>query len=1180
MFLPAVRAAESAFLHDPAAGLEQWTKYLAPGAWKAQDGSLISTEPKATTARLAKIAPVADVLIETEVRTSGPGRRCFGLVFRAQEGNTCQVARFYDGHDKLELLGYIDGQVKRQVSGTSSLQVLPQTWYHFKAAAVEDQIMAKLWPADDAAEPDWQLRVNCPQRAPGGAGLLVDDGSQVEFKNVRIAWNDEVAAIRQTLAAEREARLQRIEAGLKIDLEPTPFVLRSDEGPQRRVLVNTRVENQLEPVDGRIEADYGGKTWALDVKAADAVEGSYEMLVPEPSEKTVLRITFSTDSGKRLFAAVMVQPVRQWTIHMAPHVHYDIGFTEPQPEVMDRLVKDMDSAVEYVERTADWPEDSRYRWNIEVSNLFKLYAERRSPEQVERLIKHVKDGRIEICGFYLNMPAEVMGHEETIRCLYYAQELRNRYGITIDTAMINDVPGYGWCFPELFDEAGIHRVSFRANGIRGQFLWYRQGGVPRPFYWQGPEGSKLFMWYTDTYRDGNFFRSPGLHERDFYREIKRNEAAGYKFDSFQLRMGGDNLPPDFNTSVNARAFAAKYLWPKVKVSTNREFLEPLEKAYGDQCPTFSGDIPSWWAEGPASSAHENGLIRLAHDRLVAAEALWTLGWLADPKLEYPRQRINEAYDKMIHFDEHTWGASTSITAPKSENTLGQWKWKTQYAYDTKRMTDELHSEILDRLSAQVAWPCDLVVWNTLTWARSGVVELPLSGTPFEQAKSIQVFAVQPGESVLKPVPTQLSADTRTAYFVARDVPALSYARFTVNHGAQQPALNLESGDIIENGHYRITAAPEVGGLASWYDKALQRELFDAQADYRGNQPIHERSLDGREGIRRKVPTRFERVTPKGGKVVRRTAGPVFSELVLETSLPGVPTIRQHIRLYNDFKMVDIRNEVTKEEVFEPEGVYFAFPFDVSPPGIRFEIANATMRPGKDQLPYSCQDFYAIQHWANLSGDGYGVIWAPLEAGLVTVSGLNAYQWADQIDFNNAHLYSWVMNNYWDVNFRAAQPGTTSFSYRLTSYEGKQDPTTVTRFAWSPFYPLTAVWMKAKANGALSRAPGESAASAEDSASSSEPTPAGSLLKVEGDRVVVSCIKRGEWQDAVIVRLLEMNGQPAECTLHWSLPAGRQIAKAFLANALEQPGEPLTVEGHKVAVKLRAHEIVTVGIVPR
>ena len=773
-------------------------------------------------------------------------------------------------------------------------------------------------------------------------------------------------------------------------------------------------------------------------------------------------------------------------------------------------------------------------------------------------MKLVREDRIEICGFNLNMPTEVVGHEELIRCLYDAQKLRDTYGVTIDTAQINDVPGYTWALADLLPEAGIHRVSFRANSIRGNFLWYREGAVPRPFYWQGPAGGRVFMWYTDTYRDGNFFREPGLHEDEFLDAIRRNEATGYAMDYIQLRMGGDNLPPELNTSKNAKAWNEKYLWPRVVVSTNREFLEPLERDYGRQCKTFRGDIPSWWADGPASAARENGIVRLLHDELVTTEGLWTLAGLHNPGAAYPRKAIDDAYNKMLHFDEHTWGASGSISEPKSENTLRQWAFKKAYADDAKRMGDELRRDavaaLVEGLVAEKSpAPTNerlVALVNPLAWERTDVVSLPLDGSPLAGAGGIRVVDTRSG----KPVEVQMSADGRTAFFVAEKLPSLGYAVFAVSPGDAAAPKSLDIKPELENRFYRIEISPEAAGWTSWRDKLLDRELLDRKAKYLGNQPIHERSLDGRDAITAKNPTRFERIVPGDGKIVRRTTGPVFDELVLDTSLPTVPNIRQSIRLYHGLKMVDVENVIDKQEVFEPEGVYFAFPFDVPKPTMRVEIADASMRLGIDQLTYSCQDFYAIQHWLDAAGDGdrrdLGAVGVPARHRRrherLSMGRQDRLFQGPRLLLGHEQLLG--------LQFQERAKRSNDASLPADFVCGEQDPARATRFAWQPFQPILPIWLDGK--------PAENERS---------------FASVDGESVLLGCLKTAETKDCLIVRLLEMRGEPAEAVLRLNPSRGRTVARAFRANCLEVEQQPLDVADGSIRLKLKPNEIVTVGV---
>ena len=704
--------ATATFGDDFASESADWKPFFEKGLWTVANGVFTSTGKGVTTARVARTPAISDVIVDVEFKAGNSQRRNIGLILRAQENHSCLIVRHYDTNRTLELLTFEKGSVKQRQSGTVKLSVNPSKWYRLKVVAIRDVVMAKLWPASQKEPLRWHLSTHTSLTDPGLPGLFADDGSIVSFRNFNATWNNkDIEAFQNDLANEKEKLLQRMTESLQMTIEATPFVLHSEDGPSRLLTLNTTLEGISEPVAGKVTISSGQTTTTHHIRLEDFNNGKARITLPEQKKSAEIKVTFETSIGKKLQSKMLLKPARQWTFYMTPHTHFDVGFTDLQPNVIKQLSDDMELAVQYCNETADWPQESKYKWVVEVTGLMKNYIDRHSKEQVDKFMDLVRTGQIEICAYYLNMPTELVGHEELIRCLYYAEHLKQTYNIDIDTAMLNDVPGYTWALPELFVEMGVDRISFRANSIHAQFLWYRENAAKRPFYWQGPEGSKVFFWYTDSYREGNFFRSPGLHEGSFLNIIHRNVAAGCTVDDIQLRMGGDNLPPDLDASKNARAWNEKYVWPKVVVATNRQFLKVLEDKYGSSCKTYTGDIPSWWAEGPASSAHETGINRLVHDKLVAAEALWTQISLSDPTTEYPHEKISSAYDNMFYFDEHTWGASGSVREPKSERTVKQWQWKAEYAYKAKELTDNLYNEAITRLSHSVprTSPYDVVI---------------------------------------------------------------------------------------------------------------------------------------------------------------------------------------------------------------------------------------------------------------------------------------------------------------------------------------------------------------------------------------------------------------------------------------------------------------------------------------
>ncbi len=1133
-----------------------WEPYFDGEGWALADGQYRYEGDARYAGRLAPVAPVADVVVEAVFQVGDTDRRNVGVLLRARDEHSCIAVRYYDRCDCLEIIPYTGGQHGGIVRHDAKLDMQSGAWYHVKAAAVDDAVVAKVWQEGDA-EPDWQAALWDADTTAGGVGVHIHDGAHAAFRMFRAVWGGELAPIPATVDAMRQARIERLHKRLRLEVEVTPFVHRHPVTPRREVRIRTVSEEGVHPVSGRLDFTLGDDSDWWKVEAAEFFGDAFKLFLPEPAAATPLTMTYETALGRKLTWEGELAPARPWTFYMTPHTHYDIGYTEPQPEVIERLTEDMRSAARFCEATADWPEDSRFRWTVEVTGLMKRFIERYDPEVVAGFMDLVRAGVIEVCGFYLNMPTELVGHEELVRCLYDAEALRREYGIPIDTIMIDDVPGYTWALPELLAGAGMPRATLRANNIRGQFLWDRKGAVPRPFYWAAPSGATTFVWYTDSYREGNFFREPGLHTETFYGIIKRNEAAGAASDLIQLRMGGDNLPPDIEASENARDWNEKFVWPRVRVATNRMFLDDLEARHGEEAPTLSGDIPSWWAEGPASSAAETARARLLGDELVAVEGLAALGWLVSTGTDYPGETLARAWDHLLHFDEHTWGAHNSISNPRAPEVKDQWAWKKARIEKAEAQTAEAEAWALEQFQSRLpaAREHSVAVWNPLAWPRTDVVHVDLAGTTLEEAPGIVAVSRESGKST----PVQRAMDGSMACFIAHDVPSLGYRVYDFRKHPTGSMSEQRTQAFIENERYHVKVNSATGQWTGWLDKKQRRELLDSQAELHGNQPVRAVPEGGRDTINRKQPVTFEHTPATAGELVRSVHGPVFEAIETRTRLPGCPEIRQEIRLYDNLDRVEITNIVEKEPVTDPEGIYFAFPFNVASPQFRLQLPLADMRPGDDQLPYTCQDFYSVQQWADVRGESGGVIFVPLDAPVLSLSDWNVYRWADDITFDKGHVYSLAMNNYWHTNFKADQSGTITFRYALATHDGAATSMDATRMSWPLFYPLRALWLDA----------------------GDEPADAWprSVLQIEGGHVLLVALKRARAGDGLVVRLLETNGEPAACTLQFNLPGGRRVARAYKADVLENRGETVPVAEDAVSVQLDPNELFTLHIVP-
>ena len=171
--------------------------------------------------------------------------------------------------------------------------------------------------------------------------------------------------------------------------------------------------------------------------------------------------------------------------------------------------------------------------------------------------------------------------------------------------------------------------------------------------------------------------------------------------------------------------------------------------------------------------------------------------------------------------------------------------------------------------------------------------------------------------------------------------------------------------------------------------------------------------------------------------VTQANGPVFGELASEATADKFPKITLRVRLYKGLKRIDVRCELEKEETTAKEAVYIAFPFalETAGGGLWLEYPDAVTEPLKDQHSSACRDWYAVQRWLAASDGQATVVLSPLDSPMVTLGGMTASTWPRQLSLKRAHVFAYVMNNYWYTNYKASQGGRQVFRFSLTSARG-------------------------------------------------------------------------------------------------------------------------------------------------
>ncbi len=830
----------------------------------------------------------------------------------------------------------------------------------------------------------------------------------------------------------------------------------------------------------------------------------------------------TVEVGGKIVASreIALKPVKKLTVYITPHSHTDIGYTAIQTAIEDRQVQNLIDGMAAAKRTAIYPEGSRFIWNVEVLWAADLYLRRLSDQQRAEFLEAVRNGQVVLNGMYLNELTGLCRPEELVRLFRFSTELSKRTGVPIDSAMISDVPGYTWGTVTAMAHAGIRYFSVAPN------YFDRIGTILRewenkPFYWIGPDGqSKVLVWipfwgYAMSHRYGKM--SPQLVE-DFSDGL---ENRGYPFDIAYVRWSGhgDNAVPDPAICEFVKDWNAKYTWPRFVICGTSEAFRAFEQRYGNKLPVVRGDWTPYWEDGAGSSALETAMNRASSDRLAQAQTLFAM---LRPS-EYSAAAFEDAWNMVLLYSEHTWGAWCSVGEPERKETLEQWEIKQSYAKRADKQSRELLAASLGTQDGAAGVSSGAIdVFNTLSWPRTELATLP---------KELSAAGDRVTDARGKAVPSQRLASGELV-FLARDVPPFAARRYTVASGAPPAKGRATAEDsTLGNGVIRLRVDETTGGIVELTGKGIRGNFADTSAGEALNDYLYLIGDDLKD-LQRNGPA-----TIRVGE-----NGPLVASLVIESSAPGCRKLTRELRVAAGLDYVEIINTVDKERLSArsyhakegKESLNFAFPFAVPNGEVLLDIPLGVMRPEADQMPSACKNWFTVGGWADVSNRDRGVTWVTLDAPLLQVGGLTATLlnsqtspdiWRETVE-PTQKLYSWAMNNHWGTNYRAYQEGPTVFRFVLRPH-GRRDPAEASRFAAGFSQPLLP-------------------ARAQATKPSNEP-----LLTVEPEDVLVTAVKPSDDGRALIVRLFGASAQRRSARLRWG---GAQPKTVSLSDTSEQTGE--------------------------
>lgn len=829
----------------------------------------------------------------------------------------------------------------------------------------------------------------------------------------------------------------------RIELQNAPAILRTPEGEAQVLRVDLlNLDPELPFI---LETPMG----SFDTVAA---LGHTRLTLPVPAvpEPQVVEVGYRLGEDEGAFE-YRVTPPRRMEIFLLHHTHLDIGYTHHQDEVERIQWESLEEALRLGEASAGNPPGARFVWNPEGIWPVESYVTAHPGEETEALMEGIRKGWIELDGMYAGLLTGLANEEALLHAFDAGLRLAERSGVPIRSEMLSDIPGFSWGLVEALSRNGIEYLSIGPNfGHRIGHFTSALGD--RPFWWEGPSGgSRVLTWVSGGgyawFHTGLGYENitTQLDDEKVFAYLDELFSGAYPYDMTYLRynIGSDNGPPDPGLADAVKEWNARYASPVLTISGTTAAFQALEDRYGSSLPTYRGDLTGHWEDGAASSARETAMVRRVAESLPQTEAL---ARMLGSRLD--EGTLEDAWRNVLLFQEHTWGSWNSISEPYSELTTTSWDRKRAFAEEAEALGQRLRRDALRELPGENPSPIPdpngpekiVEVFNTLPWPRSGLVVLPQTTT-----RGLDRVLSEAGE----PVASQ-RLQTGELAFLAENVQTTSLARFSLHPGDPMgTAGDGEAGGLSgETSQFSLRIDSTTGDIASLVHRESGRELV-APGDGGLNEYIYIPGRDPTSAIGTRGPPEISWLEK----------GPLVWAVRTSTPAPGLrgPLVRE-VNLVEGLDQVEVTNRLEKAWVLDPEAVLFRFPFDLESPQVRIDVPFGSFRPELDQVPGACKNYFTVQRWVDLSDQDWGVTFTSLDAPLIQLGEIRSDPivtgWVEEAE-SSPTLFSYVMNNYWETNYRAAQDDDVTFRYMMRVHDGPFDEEEANRAGLDAARPLVA-----------------------------------------------------------------------------------------------------------------------------
>ncbi len=734
-------------------------------------------------------------------------------------------------------------------------------------------------------------------------------------------------------------------------------------------------------------------------------------------------------------------------IYLVPHSHTDIGYTHPQPIVMELHRRFLEEALDLAEATADRTDGSAFKWMVEVSGTALDWWRMATSAEKDRFVAAAKAGRVGVGGMRWNQ-AHLSDHHMLIEAMEPVRILREA-GVPIRSAMNTDVNGVNWGVVDVMLDYGIENFSMAINEHFGHAVLPR----PQAFRWASPSGRSLLVYNGLIYGSSvsDWLGIPydmNLTRRAIPRLLEQLHGRGYPHDVLIMQATNvhycDNNTPNPDLPDHIRAYNEEGGPTKLRIATLDEAFDRLRQNDLSGIPTQRGDWPDWWTFGSGGTMRETAVTLCGERALRDAQQL---GCWQGARLRRSDELETKAAEDIALYVEHTYTADRAANRPDSPDVDNQIHWKKAVAYEGLSLARMLRRDGLAAIADRHAGATrSMLVYNPLPYPVRRTLRVP--------NEEVCAFLFDTASHVVHKQDVEFSdyPDTQMK-IVEVDLPALGYT-ITPFADIKTPAGKIAvSSTSLENDRLKVTFDAKSGAVTSL--KLDGDEHVAVAPEFGFGVPIYERP-DPQKRTTIYGPPTFGQLEAwdmykawhPDWKAVHELGEPTSSSFGVYDGYAEMKRSYRFLcgdsaditwRLAAGEAALEVKVVINKLRLPDPHSYYLPMPLADEAGGFRthYETAGAVVELDREQLPGANRTFIPTQRFIRVETASRGLSVATPDLPLFQVGGFTFGRHnRGEVMRKGPILNAWLNNNYWDTNFEVTQSGPLVTRFTLVPHKAE------------------------------------------------------------------------------------------------------------------------------------------------